>query len=40
MVHYNDHEECEQCTILLFNVDCMSNHNTVLYHNRQSIIIL
>ena len=35
MVHYNDHEECEQCTI--FNVDCMSNHNTVLY---QSIIIL
>ena len=38
MVHYNDHKEFEQCTI--FNVDRMSNHNTVMYHNRQSIIVI
>ena len=29
MVHYNDHEECEQCTIFNNRVNCVSE----MYHN-------
>ena len=33
MVHYNDHDECEQCSLSIFNVDCVYDHNAVMYHN-------